>query len=194
MAATTVDLPTLLFPQRAAWRDWLDAHHQESPGVWLKIAKAASEHQSVSYAEALEVALCYGWIDGQKQRCDESFWLQKCTPRRKKSLWSKVNREKALDLIRSRQMMPAGMAEVERAQQDGRWEAAYASQGRAEAPPDFQAELDKNPEAKAFFATLDSSNRYAFLFRIQTAKKPETRAKRIDEFTRMLERHEKLHP
>lgn len=194
MDATAADLPTMLFEHRDAWADWLDAHHHESPGVWLQIAKAASAIHSVAYAEALEVALCYGWIDGQKRSLDESFWLQKFTPRRKKSIWSKVNREKALELIRSGQMKPAGLEEVERAKQDGRWEAAYDSQSRVDVPPDFQAELDKNPEAKAFFVTLNSSNRYAILFRLQTAKKAQTRAKRIQEFVRMLERHEKLHP
>ncbi|HET9223725.1 MAG TPA: YdeI/OmpD-associated family protein, partial [Roseiflexaceae bacterium] len=139
-------------------------------------------------------ALCYGWIDGQKKSHDEASWLQKFTPRGAKSIWSKVNREKALSLIESGQMQPAGLAAVESAKQDGRWEAAYDSQSAAGVPDDLQAELDRNPTAKAFFSTLNSRNRYAILFRIQTAKKAETRAKRIQEFVGMLERHEKLYP
>src|SRR5262249_24343235 len=141
-----------------------------------------------------EVALCYGWIDGQRKSYDESSWLQRFTPRGPKSIWSKINREKAQELIKSGQMKPAGLKAVESAKQDGRWDAAYDSPGSAPGPADFQAELDKNAEAKAFFATHNSRNRYAILFRIQTAKKAETRAARIRQFIRMLENHEKLHP
>ena len=140
------------------------------------------------------MALCYGWIDGQKKSYDDSSWLQKWTPRGAKSIWSKINRDKALKLIERGEMKPAGLAEVERARQDGRWEAAYDSHSTATVPSDFQAALDDNAEAGAFFASLNSTNRYAILFRIQTAKKAETRAKRIREFIAMLERHEKLHP
>jgi uncharacterized protein YdeI (YjbR/CyaY-like superfamily) len=176
------------------WAAWLDKNYATSPGVWLRLAKKASAIPSVSYDEALGVALCYGWIDGQKKSYDESSWLQKFTPRGVKSIWSKVNREKAQELIESGQMKPAGLEAVERAKQDGRWDAAYDSPGGASVPSDFQAELDRNAKAKAFFATLNSRNRYAILFRIQTAKKAETRAKRIQQFIRMLENHEKLYP
>jgi uncharacterized protein YdeI (YjbR/CyaY-like superfamily) len=191
---TPSDLPVMLFAHQSDWIAWLDEHHAISAGVWLRIAKKASDLQSVSYAEALEAALCYGWIDGQKKTYDESAWLQKFTPRSKKSLWSKINRDKAEALIESGHMKPAGLTEVERARQDGRWNAAYDSHSSATVPSDFQAALDRSPEAKAFFATLNSQNRYAILFRIQTAKKAETRDKRIQQFIRMLEQHEKLYP
>ena len=194
MKSTLNDLPVVLFEHREDWAVWLDKNQAASSGVWLKLAKKASGLKSVSYAEALEVALCYGWIDGQKKSYDESSWLQKFTPRGVKSIWSKVNREKAQELIRSGQMKPAGLKAVESARQDGRWEAAYDSPGSATVPSDFQAELDKNVKAKAFFATLNSRNRYAILFRIQTAKKAETRIKRIEQFIRMLEKNEKLYP
>jgi uncharacterized protein YdeI (YjbR/CyaY-like superfamily) len=193
-SARNNDLPVILFEDQQAWAVWLDKNHDSSSGVWLRLAKKASDRPSVSYAEALEVALCYGWIDGQKKSYDESSWLQKFTPRGAKSIWSKVNREKAQTLIESGQMKPAGLKAIERARQDGRWDAAYDSPSAASVPSDFQAELDRNPTAKAFFATLNSRNRYAILFRVQTAKKTETRTKRIEEFVRMLERHETLYP
>jgi uncharacterized protein YdeI (YjbR/CyaY-like superfamily) len=188
------DLPVILFEQPKDWADWLDKHHGTAAGLWLRLAKKDSGIQSVSYQEALEVALCYGWIDGQKKSYDESSWLQKFTPRGAKSIWSKINREKAEKLIESGQMKPAGLKAVEAARQDGRWEAAYDSFSSATVPDDFQAELDKNAEAKAFFATLNRQNRYAILFRIQTAKKAETRTKRIRQFIEMLEKKEKLYP
>src|SRR5215203_675579 len=188
------DLPIELFEDQDAWAAWLESNHADSPGLWLRHAKKASDLASVSYAEALDVALCYGWIDGQKKSYDASSWLQKWTPRGAKSIWSKINREKALKLIERGEMRPAGLAEVERAKQDGRWDAAYDSHSTATVPDDLQAALDSNAEAKAFFATLNSTNRYAILFRIQTAKKAETRARRIQEFIAMLERHEKMHP
>ena len=188
------EYPIILFEQQQAWADWLAEHHATERGVWLQLAKKASGVRSVSYAEALDVALCYGWIDGQKKTYDDTSWLQKFTPRGAKSLWSKVNREKVAALIGNGQMQPAGMYAVERAQQDGRWEAAYDSPKNATVPDDFQAALDANPIAQAFFATLNSQNRYALLFRIQTAKKAETRAKRIEQFIAMLAKHEKLHP
>ncbi len=188
------DMPIVEFPHQKAWAAWLDKNHGKSRGVWLRLAKKASGIVSVTYAEALEVALCYGWIDGQKRSDSETAWLQKFTPRSKKSIWSKINRDKALALIKSGQMKPAGLAEVERAQEDGRWERAYDSPSRAAVPEDFQAALDANARAKAFFKTLNGANRYAVLFRIQTAKKAETRAKRIQQFIQMLEKHEKLHP
>lgn len=188
------DMPIVEFPHQEGWAVWLDKSHGKSPGVWLRLAKKDSGIPSVSYAEAVEVALCYGWIDGQKQSDSETAWLQRFTPRSKTSIWSKINRQKALALIESGQMKPAGLAEVERAKEDGRWEAAYDSPSSATVPADFQAALDGNARARAFFATLNGANRYAVLFRIQNVKKAETRAKRIQQFIQMLERHEKLHP
>jgi uncharacterized protein YdeI (YjbR/CyaY-like superfamily) len=193
MKPEKTELPIELFKDQKHWTAWLDKHHGESPGLWLQLAKKGSDIQSVTYAEALEVALIYGWIDGQKKAYDESSWLQKFTPRGDRSLWSKVNREKAEELIRTGRMKPAGLAAVERAKQNGRWEAAYDSPGKATVPDDFQAELDRHPKAKEFFATLNSANRYAILWRIQTVKKAETRARRIQQFIEMLERHEKIH-
>jgi uncharacterized protein YdeI (YjbR/CyaY-like superfamily) len=193
-SSTRNDLPVVQFEGPQAWATWLDEHHATSSGVWLRIAKKASGTASVTYDEALEVALCYGWIDGQKKSYDEESWLQKFTPRGAKSIWSKVNREKAEKLIARGAMKPAGLAAVEQAKQDGRWEAAYDSQSSASVPSDFQAALDQHEEARAFFATLNSRNRYAILFRIQTAKKAETRAKRIEQFIRMLTNHETLYP
>jgi len=149
--------------------------------------------QSVTYPEALDVALCFGWIDGQKKSDTAATWLQKFTPRSKRSIWSKINREKALALIAGGRMKPAGLQEIERAKADGRWEAAYESQSRAEVPADLQAALDANPKANVFFATLNSQNRYAVLFRIHHAKKAETRARRIKQFVEMLAKGEKLH-
>ncbi|HKV43968.1 MAG TPA: YdeI/OmpD-associated family protein [bacterium] len=160
--------------------------------MWLRLAKKTSGTQSVSYNEALEVALCYGWIDGQKRSHSEHTWLQKFTPRARKSIWSKVNRRKALVLIRDGQMKPA--KEIERAKRDGRWDAAYDSPTGMTVPRDFQAALERNLRAKAFFTRLDGRNRYAVLFRIQTAKKPATRLRRIQWFIKMMERHEVLYP
>ncbi|MBV9787276.1 MAG: YdeI/OmpD-associated family protein [Chloroflexi bacterium] len=182
------------FARQQAWEEWLDQHYAESPGVWLQIAKKASGIASVTYAEALDVALCYGWIDGQKKTYDESSFLQKFTPRRPRSAWSKINQGKVAALIESGKMQPAGLKEIERAKQDGRWEAAYDPPSRATVPEDLQAELDKHPQAGAFFATLNSQNRFAILMRIHTAKKPETRARRIQQFIEMLEKGEKIYP
>jgi uncharacterized protein YdeI (YjbR/CyaY-like superfamily) len=193
-SSTRNDLPVIQFEGPQTWVTWLDEHHATSSGVWLRIAKKASGMASVTYDQALEVALCYGWIDGQKKSYDQESWLQKFTPRGARSIWSKVNREKAEQLIARGAMQPAGLAAVEQAKQDGRWEAAYDSQRSASVPSDFQAALDQHEEARAFFATLNSRNRYAILFRIQTAKKPETRAKRIEQFIRMLANHETLYP
>jgi uncharacterized protein YdeI (YjbR/CyaY-like superfamily) len=194
MEKTLNDMPIVLFEEQEAWAVWLEENHASSSGLWLRLAKKAADLESLSYAEALEVALCYGWIDGQKKSYDESSWLQKFTPRRARSIWSKINREKAEALIASGRMKAAGREAVESAKQDGRWEAAYDSPSNATVPDDFQAELDKNAEAKAFFATLNSTNRYAILIRIQTAKKAETRARRIEQFISMLEKKEKLYP
>ena len=191
--SNSTDLLMMQFKRQEDWTTWLDQHHASSTGVWLKLAKTSSEIASVSYAEALDVALCYGWIDGQKKSYDETTWLQKFTPRGERSIWSRINREKAQELIRNGQMKPAGLQAIQRAQQNGRWEAAYDSPSRASVPSDLQAALDENAEAKAFFVTLNSQNRYAILHRIQTAKKVETRAARIEQFIRMLEKHEKLY-
>jgi uncharacterized protein YdeI (YjbR/CyaY-like superfamily) len=177
-----------------AWSKWLASHHASSPGVWMKIAKKGSKSASVTYAEALDVALSWGWIDGQKGSLDEAWWLQKFTPRGAKSVWSKINCAKAMALIEASKMKPSGLAEVERAKRDGRWERAYDSQSRAVVPPDLAKALAANTHAARFFETLESRNRYAVLFRIHAAKKPETRAARIEKFVAMLARGEKLHP
>lgn len=190
----STELPIHHFEGQPDWAAWLNTNHASSPGIWLQLAKKGADAQSVSYNDAIEVALCFGWIDGQKKALSEKFWLQKFTRRSDKSVWSKINRDKALVLIEAKKMMPAGLKEIERAQLDGRWDAAYDSSSKATVPADFQAALDRNARAKAFFATLDGRNRYAVLFRIQTAKKAETRAKRISHFVLMLERHEKVHP
>jgi uncharacterized protein YdeI (YjbR/CyaY-like superfamily) len=187
-------LSALHVPDAAAWRAWLKEHHADSPGVWLLIARKGAAQGSVSYDEALDEALCFGWIDGQKGSHDDSAWRQKFTPRGPRSVWSKRNRARAEALIASGRMTPAGAAAVELAKADGRWAAAYDSPSTAAVPDDLQAELDAHPEAKAFFATLDAANRYAILWRLQTAKKPETRARRLAQFVGMLERHEVLHP
>ncbi|MGD0365413.1 MAG: YdeI/OmpD-associated family protein [Bryobacteraceae bacterium] len=188
------NLSTLLFKHQADWESWLAAHGTSSGGVWLRLAKKGSALRSVSYAEALESALCYGWIDGQKKPESEEAWLQRFTPRRPKSIWSKINREKAAALMTTGRMQPAGLEQVERARSDGRWEAAYDSPSKAAMPDDFAAALEQNGRAKAFFATLDRTNRYAVLWRIQTAKTGKTRARRIGQFVEMLAKHEKLHP
>ena len=187
------NIPVRLFKSWEDWTRWLDKNHAKSAGVWMKIAKNTGDLKSVSYAEALEIALCYGWIDGQKRSYDDSSWLQKFTPRGPRSIWSKINKAKAEKLIKNGQMKPAGLAAIERAKQTGQWDAAYDSHSTATVPDDFQAALNQNPKAKAFFATLDSTNRYAMLFRLQTAKKPETRARRIEQFIHMLEKHEKIY-
>lgn len=191
---TKQNLPILAFASPQKWEEWLAKNHSASKGLWLKIAKKGAETSTVNYAEALDIALCYGWIDGQKGALDEDFWLQKFTPRGPKSKWSKINRDKATALIDAGCMKPAGLAEIERAKADGRWDAAYDSQSKAAVPEDFQKELDAHPDAAAFFTTLDSANRYAILYRIQDAKKPETRAQRIEKFIGMLKRGEKVHP
>ncbi len=159
----------------------------------MQLAKKGADIQSVSYDEAVEAALCFGWIDGQKQAHSKQFWLQRFTPRSAKSGWSKINREKALSLIKAGKMKRGGLREVERAKSDGRWNAAYDPPSKAVVPSDFQAALHANPRARDFFATLDSRNRYAVLYRIQTAKKAGTRAERISKFVQMLEQHEKVH-
>lgn len=187
-------LPTMLFERQRDWLMWLTDNHNTSSGIWLQLAKKGAAVQSMSYDEAVEVALCFGWIDGQKRAHSDLYWLQKVTPRSAKSMWSKINKEKALALIRSGKMNPAGLKEIERAKLDGRWDAAYDSAGKSSVPRDFQSALDGNARAKKFFESLDSRNRYAVLFRIQTAKNAESRAKKIAQFVQMLANKEKIHP
>ena len=187
-------IPIMSFETQQNWEAWLKENHTEPRGIWLKIAKKGTLTPSVSYAEALDSALCYGWIDGQKAAVDDKHWLQKFTPRTAKSIWSKINCGKAEALIAEGRMQPEGLRQVELAKVDGRWERAYESQSKITIPDDFQNELDKNPKAQDFFNTLDSANRYAFLFRIHAAKKPETRAAKIQKFVEMLHQQQKLHP
>ncbi len=193
-AAQPDELPTIAFADRAAWQLWLSTHHASSSGLWLKFAKKGSPTSSISYAQALDVALAWGWIDGQKRALDTLWWRQRFTRRGPRSIWSRINRDKALALIAAGEMQPAGLAEVERAQLDGRWDGAYESQSRATVPPDLAAALQANPRAAAFFATLSSQNRYAILFRLHTAKRAQTRLARIGKFVEMLARGETLHP
>ena len=182
------------FASKGAWEQWLDMYHERSQGIWIIIAKKNSAGTNVSYSEALEVALCYGWIDAQKKSYDQDRWLQKFTPRRPKSVWSKVNVEKVLQLVAFGRMKASGMKEVNAAKKDGRWESAYESQRSFTIPDDFQVEWEKNEQAKSFFETLNRQNRYAICYRIQAAKKPETRRARIDKFIEMLTKSQKLHP
>lgn len=184
----------MLFADQKAWKSWLANNFASSAGVWLKLAKKLADLQSITYQQALDTALCYGWIDGQKKSGDKSFWLQKFTPRGPKSIWSKINRAKAKQLISGGSMQAPGLAAIERAKANGRWQAAYDSHRTATLPEDFRQALDHNYAAKAFFSTLNSQNRYAILFRIQTAKKIETRQKRIEQFIAMLKKKEKLYP
>jgi uncharacterized protein YdeI (YjbR/CyaY-like superfamily) len=178
----------------ASWARWLKRHHASAAGVWLRIAKKDSGIASIDYAGALEEALCWGWIDGQRRSDDAQYFQQRFTPRTRRSIWSQINRAKVLKLIEEGRMQPAGHAEIERAKADGRWDAAYEGVAAATVPPDLQAALDANKKAAKFFATLDSRNRFAILFRTQSAKKPETRARRIAQFVEMLVKGEKIHP
>jgi uncharacterized protein YdeI (YjbR/CyaY-like superfamily) len=184
------DFPTLLFEDESEWRVWLEKNHAKIDGVWVKVAKKDKGVGSVSFKEALDGALCYGWIDGQIKGFDDKFYLHKFTPRRKGSSWSQNNRDNIARLTKAGLMKPAGLKEVEEAKADGRWEAAYAPQGRAEPPEDLVEALKKNPKALAFFETLTGAKRYSFIFRTVTAKKPETRAARIKKFVEMMERGE----
>lgn len=186
------DLPVKLFKNAAAWEKWLAAHSDDK-GVWLQIAKKGSGMTSVSYAEALEVALCHGWIDGQKKTFDAQCFAQRFTPRRPRSVWSKINVAKVETLIAAGRMQPAGLREMEAAKADGRWHAAYDSASNMEIPTELAAALAKNRKAAAFFETLNKTNRYAVCWRVQTAKKPETRAERVKKLVAMLARGEKIH-
>ncbi len=186
--------PIHAFASAEAFEDWLEREHATSDGIWLKFAKKGSGVASVSYAEAVEAGLCYGWIDSHTLSLDERFYLQKFTPRRTRSKWSRLNRDKVEELARRGRMKPAGLAEVERAKQDGRWEAAYEGQRNSTVPADLQRELDARPRARAAFSELNGQNRFAILYRLQDAKRPETRARRLAKFVAMLEKGEKIHP
>jgi uncharacterized protein YdeI (YjbR/CyaY-like superfamily) len=187
-------LPKIPFASPAEWEQWLEDNHAVSEGVWIKMAKKDAGIDSVRYPEVLESALCFGWIDARREALDERYFLQRFTPRRPRSRWSRINREKAERLIADARMRPAGLAEVERARADGRWEAAYEGQKGSTVPDDLQRELDARPRAKAFFAELNSQNRYAIVYRLHDAKKPETRARRLAKFVAMLEARERIHP
>ncbi|HEY3994308.1 MAG TPA: YdeI/OmpD-associated family protein [Ktedonobacteraceae bacterium] len=186
--------PILAVETQQDWEMWLEKHHSEAKGVWLKLAKKATGIPSITRAEALDGALCYGWIDGQAASFDTQYWLQKFTPRGPRSTWSQVNRDKVGVLQTAGRMRAAGIRQIELAQADGRWEAAYERQSTANVPEDLQSELNKNQKAQMFFNTLNRTNRYAILLRIQTAKKAETRAARIQKFVGMLANNEKVYP
>ena len=188
------DAPTIAFPTKAAFREWVEANQGEQNGLWLKLAKKASGIPSPTYAEALEVALCFGWIDGQKRPFDETYWLQRFTPRRARSKWSKINIAKVDALVASGEMTPSGLAEVERAKADGRWDAAYEPQSTATFPADFLAALDANPRALARFSTITRSSRYAIIYRLGDAKRPETRQRRLEQFVAQLAAGEEPYP
>jgi uncharacterized protein YdeI (YjbR/CyaY-like superfamily) len=187
-------LPKIFFACEADWERWLEDNHSTANGVWVKVAKKASGIDSVRYPEVLDAALCFGWIDGRREALDELYFLQRFSPRRARSPWSLINREKAERLVSEGRMRPAGVGEMKRAQADGRWEAAYASQKTIAVPDDLQRELDARPQAQAFFAELSSQNRYAILYRLQDAKRPETRARRLAKFVSMLEAGETIYP
>lgn len=192
------DLPRLRFASQADWAAWLEQHCRDraggGTGAWLQFAKKGNPEPSVTYAEALDVALCFGWIDGQKAGLDDAWWLQRFTPRRPSSRWSEINRKRAQELLDEGRMTPAGAAEVERAKADGRWDAAYAGSATIEVPPDLAAALERDPAAAVFFETLNSANRYAILYRLHDAKKPETRARRLGQFLEMLREGRTIHP
>jgi uncharacterized protein YdeI (YjbR/CyaY-like superfamily) len=179
---------------RGEWAKWLAAHHAKSDGIWLRLFKKSSDVVGVSRPEALDEALCYGWIDGQVKKLDDVSWLQKFTPRRKKSIWSKINVGHATRLIEAGKMKPAGLREVEQAREDGRWEVAYDSPKSSEMPSDFLEALSRNTRANAFFQTLNKANRYAISWRLQTAKKPETRERRMRAIVAMLAHRQAFHP
>jgi uncharacterized protein YdeI (YjbR/CyaY-like superfamily) len=182
------------FPTAAAWQDWLADYHKAADGLWLKLAKKDAPEPTLTYAEALDAALCFGWIDAQTRGLDDSYWLKRFTPRKPGSRWSKINTQKAEALITAGRMQPAGLAEVESARADGRWDTAYAGPRTIAVPDDLAAALAANPAAAAFFTTLNSINRYAILYRIGTVKRPETRARKIAQYVEMLAEHRMLHP
>lgn len=183
----TPELPIFHFESAQAWEAWLAENHDAAPGLWLKVAKKNSGIDSVSYREAVDIALCYGWIDSQARSFDEAFYLQRFTPRRARSPWSRINRERATALMEQGRIKPPGLREIERAREDGRWDRAYEPQSAAEVPEDLQQALDRNPRAREFFEGLTASQRYSILYRIQDAKRPETRARRIAQYVAMLD-------
>jgi uncharacterized protein YdeI (YjbR/CyaY-like superfamily) len=191
---TKHDLPIISFESPDEWEAWLAEHHTTTTGLWLKFAKKGSGIRTVSYAEALDVALCYGWIDGQKDKFDADYFLQRFTPRTARSRWSKINCGKATTLIEHGKMKAAGLREVERARADGRWDAAYEAQSTATVPDDLQRALEQNDRARAFFSTLDSRNKYAILYRLQDTRNPDTRARRLTKFVEMLNDGQKIYP
>jgi uncharacterized protein YdeI (YjbR/CyaY-like superfamily) len=182
------------FPSAEAWHAWLTGEHEHSSGIWLKIAKKGAAEPTISYAEALAGALCFGWIDAQTRGLDESYWLKRFTPRRHGSRWSKINTEKAAALIAAGRMQPAGQREVDKAKADGRWDAAYAGQRSIAVPDDLRVALAANPAAAEFFTTISGVNRYAILYRIGTVKRAETRARKIAQYVQMLAEHKTIHP
>jgi uncharacterized protein YdeI (YjbR/CyaY-like superfamily) len=188
------ELPVLTFDDLAAWEAWLNEHGTSADGVWMKLGKANAPRSTISKAQAIEGALCHGWIDGQLAKCDEHYFLVRFTPRRRGSRWSAVNRDTAQALIKAGRMSSAGQRAVEAAKADGRWDAAYASQSKAEPPADLLKALAANPAARRMFKELDSANRYAVIYRVQDAKKPETRIRRIQHYVDMLARGETIHP
>ncbi|NBD23281.1 YdeI/OmpD-associated family protein [Paenibacillus glycinis] len=194
MAGKTEMLPMLLFQTERQLEEWLEAHHASMPGTRMQIAKKGSGIESITYQEALDIALCYGWIDSRKEKYDDASWIQVFTPRGAKSIWSKVNKEKAERLIEHGRMKASGLAAIEKAKRNGEWDKAYESQSIAGIPADFAEALDRSKAAKAFYDTLDRANKYAMTFRIHNAKKPETRVKRIAQFVDMLEKGEKIYP
>ncbi|HMJ02602.1 MAG TPA: YdeI/OmpD-associated family protein [Conexibacter sp.] len=187
------DLPVLPFERAAAFEAWLEGEHARAAGVWVRIAKKDSGIATVTHAEALDVALCFGWIDGQRRGHDDIWFLQRFTPRKARSRWSKINTQHVARLAAAGRMRPAGLAQVAAARADGRWDDAYDGQRSATVPPDLQAALDANPSATAFFATLRGANRYSVIYRVQDARRPATRARRIERFVSMLARGETLH-
>lgn len=188
------ELPIRVFASQRAWAAWLEKNHATSKGIWIRHAKKDAALKSVSYMDAIEVALCYGWIDGQRKAYDAESFIQRFTPRGPRSIWSKINREKAEALIKARKMKPAGLAAVENAKANGRWAAAYDGQKTVTMPPDLKAALDANPKAKAFYEALNSQNRYAILFRVLGVKRPETRAKNIEKFVAMCAAGKAIYP
>ena len=187
------DIVPVRFATAKSWDTWLRRNGASSDGLWLLFAKVGADEPTVTYAQAIESALCHGWIDGQKKSVDAQHWMQRFTPRRARSIWSKINCAKALALIESGRMQPSGQAQVDAAKADGRWDNAYDGARTSTVPADLQAALDAEPAARQFFATLNATNRYAVLWRVQTAAKPETRAKRVAQLVAMLARHEKIH-
>ena len=188
------ELPVVAFASLQEWSAWLHTQPTTSKGLWLKLSKAGSGARSLTKQQAIDEALCYGWIDGQLKSYDDRHWLVRFTPRRPGSRWSQVNRDRALELIALGRMTPRGLEEIERARRDGRWDAAYPPQSKATVPPDLQRALEADPAAQRHFEQLDSRNRYAILYRIEDAKKPGTRAQRIEKFVEMLSRGDTIHP